>query len=81
MEGFKNLVPPAVNVVRDGKVQELEPLHLVPGDIIEIRYGMKLPADVRILQCSPDMQVRCKEYEMCSDFPTYSIILRLTTLP
>merc|ERR1719450_1136157 len=57
MEGFKNLAPEKVNVFRDGKVGELEPRDLVPGDIIEIRYGMKLPADVRIMDCSKDMEV------------------------
>merc|ERR1719420_2886631 len=25
--------------------------------MIEVRYGMKLPADVRIITCSPDLQV------------------------
>jgi len=57
MEGFKNLAPEDVTVFRDGKPQTLEPRDLVPGDIIEIRYGMKLPADVRIMECSKDMEV------------------------
>merc|ERR1719192_1749829 len=57
MEGFKNLAPEDVNCFRDGRVQTIEPRDLVPGDIIEVRYGMKLPADVRIMECSKDMEV------------------------
>jgi len=57
MEGFKNLAPEDVKVFRDGKIQKIEPRDLVPGDVIEIRYGMKLPADVRIMDCSKDMEV------------------------
>merc|ERR1719361_1204960 len=57
MEGFKNLAPEDVTVFRDGRPQTIEPRDLVPGDIIEIRYGMKLPADVRVLECSKDMEV------------------------
>jgi len=57
MEGFKNLQPADVTVFRNGDTRKMDPVQLVPGDIIEIRTGMKLPADVRILQCSPDMQV------------------------
>merc|ERR1719204_694870 len=57
MEGFKNLAPEDVKVIRDGKLDQIEPRELVPGDIIEVRYGMKLPADVRIMECSKDMEV------------------------
>jgi len=57
MEGFKNLAPDDVNCWRDGNPVKLAPRLLVHGDIIEIRYGMKLPADVRILQCSADTEV------------------------
>jgi magnesium-transporting ATPase (P-type) len=57
MEGFKNLAPEDVNVWRDGKQQRIAPRELVPGDIIEVRYGSKLPADVRIMQCTADMEV------------------------
>jgi len=57
MEGFKNLAPENVNAFRNGEQVIVEPRDLVPGDIIEVRYGMKLPADVRIIECSKDMEV------------------------
>jgi len=57
MEGFKNLAPEDVEVVRDGKLSKIEPRLLVPGDIVGIELGMKLPADVRVLECSKDMEV------------------------
>jgi len=57
MEGFKNLAPDDVLTYRDGKPHTIEPKLLVPGDIIEIKSGIKLPADVRVIQASGDMEV------------------------
>ncbi len=36
-------------VVRDGREQEIDSALLVPGDIIKIGYGVRIPADARIL--------------------------------
>jgi len=36
-------------VIRDGKEQEIDSSLLVPGDIIKIAYGTRIPADARIL--------------------------------
>jgi len=49
MEGFKNMIPPMVSCVRDGKVVTLEAKLLVPGDVVVCNTGEKLPADVRIV--------------------------------
>lgn len=56
MEGFKNMIPPKAIVYRDGNKREIEAELLVPGDIIEIPNGAKIPADIRILD-SWDMRV------------------------
>ena len=50
MEKFKNMVPPHANVLRDGKWQEIEASQLVKGDIVEIKQGNKVPADLRIIE-------------------------------
>mmetsp|Transcript_88312 Transcript_88312/g.161728 ORF Transcript_88312/g.161728 Transcript_88312/m.161728 type:complete len:1101 (-) Transcript_88312:166-3468(-) len=63
MEAMQNMQAAAdIKVVRrdsNGKRKEFEinPLDLVPGDIIFLEAGMKVPADVRILACTDGMEV------------------------
>merc|ERR1719320_2013036 len=57
MEGFKNFLPEIVSVVRNGELLEEVAASLVPGDLIRIKFGDKLPADVRIIDCSSNMAV------------------------
>lgn len=49
MEKFKNFLPPAAVVRRGGKTSSIEASLLVVGDVIDIKLGDKLPADVRII--------------------------------
>jgi len=37
-------------VIRDGKVTEIDAKNLVPGDLIEIHVGDKVPADARLVE-------------------------------
>lgn len=39
----------AVSVTRDGKITEIDATELVPGDIITLREGEKVPADARLI--------------------------------
>merc|ERR1711879_280841 len=57
MSAFKNLEPDDVECWRDGKISKISPRGLVPGDVVNVMYGMKMPADLRIIQCSPDTEV------------------------
>jgi Ca2+-transporting ATPase len=41
-----------VSVIRDGKVHAIDSLRLVPGDIILLAEGEKVPADARLLEGS-----------------------------
>ncbi|CAG9328025.1 unnamed protein product [Blepharisma stoltei] len=50
MAGFKNLIPPKCMVIREGQKKEIESVKLVPGDIVVIKQGAKIPADIRILE-------------------------------
>ncbi|XP_018416834.1 PREDICTED: potassium-transporting ATPase alpha chain 2-like [Nanorana parkeri] len=50
MAGFKNMVPQQALVLRDGKRIELLAETLVVGDIVYIKGGDKIPADLRILE-------------------------------
>merc|ERR1711910_221360 len=49
MESFKNLVPQFALVVRDGKKIEIEAKELTLGDIVDVQFGDRIPADIRIL--------------------------------
>lgn len=49
MEKFKNFLPPKSVVRRDGRVNEIDAADLVVGDVIEIKLGDKIPADIRLV--------------------------------
>lgn len=50
MEGFKKMLPQSANVIRGGKLREISADDIVLGDIVEIRGGDRIPADLRILE-------------------------------
>merc|ERR1712168_59626 len=50
MESFKNLVPQNAIVRRGGEKKEVEAKELTLGDIVEVKFGDRLPADVRVLE-------------------------------
>lgn len=49
MEKFKNFLPPAALVHRDGTVSEIPASELVVGDVIDVKLGDKIPADIRVI--------------------------------
>ncbi|VDO10990.1 unnamed protein product [Brugia timori] len=52
MESFKNLVPTFALVHRDGEKQQVHTEELVVGDIVEVKGGDRVPADLRIISAS-----------------------------
>ncbi|KAL3662046.1 hypothetical protein V7S43_012853 [Phytophthora oleae] len=52
MDSFKNMLPLQCSVVRDGVNQTIPAEELVVGDLVWVRNGDKVPADLRILLCS-----------------------------
>ncbi|QQP54478.1 Sodium/potassium-transporting ATPase subunit alpha, partial [Caligus rogercresseyi] len=50
MESFKNLVPQYALCVRDGKKVEIKAEELTLGDIIEVKFGDRVPADMRVIE-------------------------------
>ena len=48
-DALRRLTQPTTRVIRDGKTLELPAEQLVPGDIIELEQGNRIPADARIL--------------------------------
>ena len=50
MDSFRKMLPTAVKVLRDGNEQEIIAEQLVPGDIIFLEEGNKVPADARLIE-------------------------------
>ena len=49
MKKFAKMVPKICTVIRDGSINpEFDPVNLVVGDIIQVKNGDKVPADIRI---------------------------------
>jgi Ca2+-transporting ATPase len=49
VEAIRNLVPMNARVIRDGQTKQIPIKNIVPGDIISLEEGDKIPADARIL--------------------------------
>jgi len=49
MAALKKGLAPEATVMRDGKWQTIEAATLVPGDIVKIRLGVIVPADLRLV--------------------------------
>ena len=49
MESFRKMLPLRIDVLRDGKRQEVFAQDLVPGDIVYIEEGDRIPADARLI--------------------------------
>ena len=49
MESFKNLVPQQAMVIRDGKKSLIEACQLCLGDVVEVKGGDRIPADLRVI--------------------------------
>ena len=50
MESFKKLVPQEANVLRNGDKVSINAINLVVGDIVFVKAGDRIPADLRIFE-------------------------------
>ncbi len=58
IEALKKMLQATITVIRDSKEQEMETVHLVPGDILSLEAGVRVPADGRVIESS---SLRCDE--------------------
>jgi Ca2+-transporting ATPase len=58
LEALKKMLSPTINVLRGGKEEEIPSEELVPGDIILLEAGDRIPADARIAEIH---SLRCDE--------------------
>lgn len=50
MESFKNMVPQFATVIREGEKLTLRAEDLVLGDVVEVKFGDRIPADIRVIE-------------------------------
>eukprot|EP00397_Hematodinium_sp_SG-2012_P002938 GEMP01002946.1.p1 GENE.GEMP01002946.1~~GEMP01002946.1.p1 ORF type:complete len:1031 (-),score=288.25 GEMP01002946.1:1471-4563(-) len=49
LEALKKLQPETAMVLRDGRLERIDSSMVVPGDIVEVRVGDRVPADMRLV--------------------------------
>jgi sodium/potassium-transporting ATPase subunit alpha len=54
MASITSMLPDHCLVLRDGVRTEIVAVDIVPGDVLYIKAGNKLPADVRFIEVSSD---------------------------
>ena len=52
LNALKDLSAPQINVIRDGREQQIFSADLVPNDLMMICEGIKIPADGEIIRCA-----------------------------
>ncbi|KTF75834.1 hypothetical protein cypCar_00028623 [Cyprinus carpio] len=75
MESFKNLVPQQALVVRDGEKKSINAEEVVAGDLVEVKGGDRIPADLRVISahgCKVDNSSLTGESEPQTRSPDFS---------
>ncbi|CAF4096352.1 unnamed protein product [Adineta steineri] len=73
---FSKLLPTLATVRRDGREQQIVTDEIVPGDIILVRMGDKLPADCRFISCDG---VKVNTSELTGESKPVSITVRCSS--
>ena len=58
LEALKKMLSPAITVLRGGREEEIPSKELVPGDILLLEAGDKIPTDARLIE---NHSLRCDE--------------------
>ncbi len=58
LEALKKMLSPTITALREGKEEEVPSKELVPGDILLLEAGDKIPADARLVE---NHSLRCDE--------------------
>ena len=52
MDSFAKMVPQTATVIRGGQTSMVAATQITIGDLIEVKGGDKIPADVRVITCA-----------------------------
>nr|CCA24190.1 hypothetical protein SELMODRAFT_102055 [Albugo laibachii Nc14] len=66
LEALKELQPESARVLRDGRMETIPTRELVPGDVVEIRVGDKVPADCRLISMTTTA-IRVEQAQMTGE--------------
>ncbi len=50
LEALKKIASPTAEIVREGRIVKIPSREVVPGDIVNLKVGDKLPADIRLIE-------------------------------
>jgi len=53
LEALKKLVPHHAHLIRYGKLSTIIATQLVPGDLVRLSIGDRIPADIRLVTVTP----------------------------
>ena len=75
VKALKKMVVPKARVIRDGKEKEIHSDELVPGDVVFLSSGARVPADLRLLHV---LELRVEEAMLTGEsVPAEKIALAL----
>ncbi|NXU44231.1 AT2C2 ATPase, partial [Drymodes brunneopygia] len=80
LEELNKLVPPECNCLREGKLQHLLARELVPGDIIYLSVGDRVPADLRLLEVNTAGNEPGREIPALQAVPEMRLFRQVTDL-
>ncbi|XP_008518698.2 sodium/potassium-transporting ATPase subunit alpha-4 isoform X1 [Equus przewalskii] len=75
MESFKSMVPQQALVIRGGEKMQINVQNVVVGDLVEVKGGDRIPADIRLISaqgCKVDNSSLTGESEPQSRFPHFT---------
>jgi len=83
VQAIARLIPSKTKVVRDGEVKEVDAWQVVPGDVVALDEGDRVPADIRLVaafEVSVDSSVLTGESEPQRRFAVMTPGMTATTL-
>jgi P-type Ca2+ transporter type 2C len=64
LEALKKMLSPSVRLIRDGKEQDVPSKDIVPGDVLLLEAGFKIPADARLVESA---SLKCDEASLTGE--------------